>query len=274
MPYFFLLPSLLGILLFRMIPFLDVVRRSFLNALGDKPTGWSNYIMLFQNRSFQKAVSNTGRFLVVCIPLLLFLSLLFALLIQGLPDSRDNWKAIFLLPKAIPVASVVLIWRLVFDRLGYLNMFLTLFQRESIDWMHEESSFYVLIFTYIWKNLGYHIILWIAGLNTISQTLYEAAKADGAKSRQCFFYITLPLLKNTFYFVCVLSFVNSFQVFREVYLVAGEYPQESIYMLQHLFNHWFIQMDFDKMSAAAVMMALFYLFLLAILKKGMGGFHE
>ena len=97
------------------------------------------------------------------------------------------------------------------------------------------------------------MMLWLAGLNAIPQELYEAARVDGAGSWQCFCCITLPGLKGTAFLTAVLSVINSFKVFREAYLVAGDYPHESIYMLQHLFNNWFVSLDIQKMSAASVM---------------------
>ena len=125
-----------------------------------------------------------------------------------------------------------------------------------VDWMNGATAFYVLVFSYLWKNIGYDIILWLAGLNGISPALYEAARVDGAGRWQCFRYITLPELRPTVFLIGVLSFVNTFKVFREAYLIAGDYPDSSIYMLQHLFNNWFVSLDIQKMSAAAVLTAL------------------
>ena len=120
---------------------------------------------------------------------------------------------------------------------------------------------------YIWKNLGYDIVLWMAGLAGISENIYEAARVDGAGEWQCFWNITLPSLKTSFYTITVLSFLNSFKVFREAYLVAGDYPHESIYMMQHLFNNWFRNFSFDKMAAAAVLESLVLLTLILLFQK-------
>lgn len=121
--------------------------------------------------------------------------------------------------------------------------------------------------SYIWKNLGYDIVLWMAGLAGISENIYEAARVDGAGEWQCFWKITLPNLKTSFYTITVLSFLNSFKVFREAYLVAGDYPHESIYMMQHLFNNWFRNFSFDKMAAAAVLESLVLLALILLFQK-------
>lgn len=251
--YLFLLPSLLGVMVFTMVPFLDVIRRSFMDAMGRQFTGFANYRLVLGNEAFRQAAGNTGRFLLLCIPLLLLLSLGAALLLRAPGAGSQVFKTIFLLPMAIPVAGVVLLWKLVFDRSGYLNQITAAFGLSGVDWMNGKTAFAVLVFSYLWKNTGYDMVLWLAGLNAIPVSLYEAARVDGANVRNCFLYITLPNLKSSVFMIGVLSFINSFKVFREAYLVAGDYPNESIYMLQHLFNNWFVRLDIHKMSAAAVM---------------------
>ena len=122
-------------------------------------------------------------------------------------------------------------------------------------------------FAHINDDLGYNIILWLAGLNSISKEIYESAKVDGANNFQCFTKITLPCLKPTLYTVAVLSLLNSFKVFREAYLVAGDYPDKSMYLLQHLFNNWFRELDFSKMAAASVLMAAIIFILIMLLQR-------
>ena len=111
------------------------------------------------------------------------------------------------------------------------------------------------VFTYLWKNTGYDMILWLSGMAAIPPALYESAQMDGAGAMSRFFRITLPNLAPTLFTVTVLSLLNSFKVFREAYLISGSYPHESIYLLQHLFNNWFVNLDVDKMCAGAVLLA-------------------
>lgn len=255
-PYLFLAPSLLGVGAFVLIPFLDVARRSFLTAMGDSFVGIENYKTVIGNEAFQLAARNTARFLFTCIPLLMVISLGTAVMVYGLKWMKELVKTIFLFPMAVPIASIVVLWRLVFDQNGYLNGFLSMMNLQTTDWMNSSSAFYVLVGSYLWKNTGYDMILWLTGLSGISDSLYEAAKIDGAGRWQCFRYITAPLLKPSAVMIGVLSLVNSFKVFREAYLIAGDYPHKSIYMLQHLFNNWFVSLDMQKMSAASVMLAL------------------
>ena len=254
--YLFLLPSLLGTGGFVLIPFLDVFRRSFLQAVGNGFVGLENYRQVLSNEAFRLAAGNTARFMLFCLPMLLVLSLCMAVLVGYLTHFQRWVKTGFLLPMAIPAASVVVFFRMLFDGKGWLNLFLGKMGLEARDWLTSGYAFWVLSACYIWKNLGYDMILWLAGLGAIPEEQYEAAKVQGAGAWAVFRYITLPQLKETLFVVALLSFVNAFRVFREAYLLAGEYPHESIYMLQHLFNNWFVNLDIQKMTAAAVMLVI------------------
>ena len=254
--YLFLLPSLAGTAVFVLLPYVDVVRRSFFEAAGGRFVAMQNYVTVVGNSAFRLASFNTLRFLVICVPLLVLVSLFCSMLIAGLKEEGTVFKTSLLVPLAIPVASIVLQWKLFFHPQGMVNQITALFGMAGIDWINGDTAFGVLVFTYVWKNLGYDVVLWVAGLAAISDELYEAARVDGAGILARFLYVTLPGLSKTAFLVVSLSVFNSFKVFREAYLIAGEYPHESIYMLQHLFNHWFVTLDIQKMSAASVLLLL------------------
>ncbi len=250
----FLAPSLVGIAVMCLIPTADVIRRGFFSAMGNSFVGLDNFIAVLTNESFALAVRNTARFLTVCIPLLLLLSLLTALLLVKQKWYQRFLKSTYLLPMVIPVTSVVLIIRAVFDKNGLLNVVCSAFGMTPVDWLNSDYAFLTLVLCYLWKNLGYNIVLWLAGLSAIPQSLYEAARVDGANEWQCFRSVTLPLLRPTIFMTAVLALINSFKVFREAYLVAGRYPHRSIYMLQHVLSNWFTNLDMQKISAAAVLL--------------------
>nr|WP_317378217.1 sugar ABC transporter permease [uncultured Faecalimonas sp.] len=255
-PWILLAPSLAGVSIFVLIPFADVVRRSFLNAVGREFVGLKNYKSVLQNTAFELAAGNTVRFLAVCLPLLLSISLFLALLLLRAGEKSGLFKSGFLLPMAVPAGSVVLFWQMFFDKGGILNELLEQAGIRGPDYMNTPKAFGVLVAVYLWKNLGYDMILWISGLLGIPDSLYEAAKMDGANGVMCFVHITCPLLLPTAFLTGILSLVNAFKVFREAYMIAGNYPHDSIYMLQNLFNNWFLKLDMQKMTAAAVMLAL------------------
>ncbi|MCE9656816.1 carbohydrate ABC transporter permease [Clostridium celatum] len=264
---YFVMPSLIGVAIFTLLPSLDVFIRSFQSAISREFVGLENYVEVFGNTAFKLATQNTIKFVSICIPLLLVLSLLIAVILNKFVEESQILRTAFLIPMAVPIASVVLIWNIVFHEQGVLSGVLDKFQIGSQDWMSTGFSFWILVFSYIWKNLGYNIILWLAGLNAISKEVYESARVDGAGEFTCFTKITLPCLKPTLYTVAVLSLLNSFKVFREAYLVAGDYPDKSMYLLQHLFNNWFREMSFGKMAAASVIMAIIIFILIMLLQR-------
>lgn len=266
----FLLPSFLGVSVFVLVPFADVVRRSFLTAVTGEWSGMDNYRNIFGNQAFRLAIHNTMRFTAVCLPLLIVLGLFTAVWLSRLKKIQLV-KSLFLFPLAMPAATVVLIWRMIFAKQGFLNGFLIslgiLQEGELLDYMGTGSSFWVLVFSYVWKNLGYTMVLWLAGIFAVPDSMCEAARVDGAGERQVFWRVVFPNLKSSLYTITVLSFLNSFKVFREAYLVAGSYPHEDMYLLQHLFNNWFVNLELDKMAAAAVCVGTVLFFIILLLQR-------
>ncbi len=262
----FLLPDLLGVSIFALVPMLEVLLGAFRSAVGGGWVGLQNFRAVLSNRAFCLAARNTGQFMLVCIPLLLGFSLLLALGLRQLWGGQQLRSA-FLLPMAVPAASVVLVWKLFFHQSGLINGALERLGLEGVNWMGSGASFWVLIISYLWKNLGYTVVLWTAALGGIPASVYEAAQMDGANALACFVYITLPNLKTSAYSIAVLSVLNSFKVFREAWLIAGDYPQERMYLVQHLYNNWFRALDYDKIAAASVLVSGVVLGLIALLRR-------
>lgn len=251
----FLAPGGLGFALFYLIPFVMGILYSFMDGtVGGNFVGLENYKELFASDSFRKAASNTLVFTMISVPLMLVLSLGVALLLNKSLYVRQWFRTAYVLPLVVPVASVVLIWQVLFDWNGSINLGLNFMGYERIDWMKSEAARYVVVLLYIWKNLGYNVILFLAGLQQIPRDYYETAQIEGAgRIRQ--FGITLIYLTSVLFFVVVMSIINSFKVFRETYLIAGDYPHDSIYMLQHYMNNMFTSLDIQKLTAAANLMA-------------------
>ncbi|SEH51097.1 multiple sugar transport system permease protein [Ruminococcus flavefaciens] len=262
----FLLPSLAGVMVFTFLPFADSVRRSFCTAVTGDFVGVNNYKAVFSNEAFRLAVKNTVKFVGVCLPLLISVSFLAAYALSRLKYIRLI-KSVLLFPLAVPTAALVLVWQILFSDSGYINNILTSHGHSAVSFLSSSASFWVLVGSYIWKNLGYTVLLWLTGIMSVSTAVIDAAKVDGANDRQILFRIILPELKPTLYTITIISFLNSFKVFREAYLVAGAYPDRHIYLLQHLFNNWFVNMDLDKMAAAAVMVFAVILGAIILLRK-------
>ncbi len=263
----FVLPDLAGVCCFALLPMAEVIRRSFQSAVTSQWMGLKNYREVLGNTAFRLAAANTLKFTAVCIPLLVVCSLLLAVLLQRMKQAGKLLKSAFLLPVAVPAASVVLVWKTLFHSNGLLNGLLEGMGGEKVGWMTTGAAFWVLVLSYLWKNLGYDMVLWMAGLAGIPQEIYEAARVDGAGEWKCFTKITLPNLLPSLYTISVLSFLNSFKVFREAWLVAGDYPQQSMYLLQHLYNNWFRELAFDKIAAGSVLTSVVVFGLILLLKR-------
>ena len=266
-PWLFLLPSLVFVSAIILVPFADAVRRSFFSAMGREFVAFRNYVAVVNNSAFRLAALNTAKFVLVCIPILMAFSLMLALTLNAVKERRGWFKTAFLIPMSIPVASMVLLWKITFHENGLLNFLLRGINAEPVNWIGSGWAFGVLVFTYIWKNAGYNMVLLTAGISGINPALYESASMDGAGGIRQFIRITMPGLVPTLFTVTVLSMLNSFKVFREAYLIAGSYPNDSIYMLQHIFNNWFLSLDVDKMCAGAVLTAIVVMIPIMLLQR-------
>ena len=184
--FIFMAPSLAGVALFVLAPFMDVFKRSFTTAVTGKYTGVDNYKTIFQNQAFLVALSNTIRFTLVCIPLLVLIGFLVAFPLGRLKNA-GLVKSVYLFPLAMPTATIVMVWKMFFYKQGFLNLFLSKIGEWTCAWgeIHKdylgtEAAFWVLVFSYIWKNTGYTVVLWLAGILSIPEELIEASKVDGA----------------------------------------------------------------------------------------------
>lgn len=268
----FLAPSLIGFSIFYLVPFGVGFLYSFQDRTVDGSfVGLDNYNTLLASSSFRKAATNTFLFTSVSVPLMILVSLLLAQLLNKKLFFRNWLQTAFVLPLVVPVASIVMIWQMVFDWNGTLNAWLQNFNVERIDWMKSEWSIGVLAIVYTWKNIGYNIILFLAGLQSIPKDYYETADIEGAGRFHKWFHITLVYLTPTMVFVVLMSIINSFKVFRETYLIAGDYPHDRIYMLQHYMNNMFLSLDVQKLTAAAVLMVvcilIFVIMMLAVERR-------
>lgn len=262
----FLSPSLLGVCVFFIVPFGVVVYYSLIDGVGSRNFVFlDNFVKLFHNSAFLLAAKNTLTFSAWAVPLAVALSMLLALMLEARIPLKSQFRTFFLSPMMVPVASVVLIWQVLFNYNGTVNEFLLLFGADKIDWLQSAHSQAVVIILFLWKNLGYFMILFMAGLANIPKELLEVADVEGAGEMYKFFAIKLRYLSPTVLFVTILSLINSFKVFREVYLLTGDYPYETLYMLQHFMNNTFKSLDYQKLSAAAVVMALVMVVLIALL---------
>lgn len=261
-------PSVLGVSVFFIVPFLVVVYYSVIKSpLNPEFVFLENFQNVIGNQAFKIAVKNTADFSIIAVPLAVILSLGLALMLESRIPLKSQFRTFFLSPMMVPVASVVLIWQVLFHQNGVMNEIMFVFGLDKIDWLKSEWAIGVIVVLYLWKNLGYNMILFMAALANIPKELLEVADVEGASEIYKFFAIKLRYLSPTVLFVTILSMINSFKVFREIYLLTGEYPVERLYMLQHFMNNTFEALDYQKLSAAAVILAIVMVAIIALLFK-------
>lgn len=266
-PFLLLIPSLAGQCIFTILPFINVIKRSFFKNAINSFQGFSNYIIVLENESFRLAAKNTLLFLAVSIAMIQLIAMLLAYIFSYLKDLGKTLKSINILPLALPAASVAIFWSTLFDSKGFLNGILNRLQLPEVDWLNSEWGLLALVILFVWKNVGFITLLWSIGLKTIPQYVYESAKIDGADKRNIFVYIVLPNMKTTFFTTTVFSLASAFKIYREAYLLMGDYPSEYTYLLQHIFNNWFRNYDFDKLAASSVLYGAFIILLMIPLFK-------
>jgi multiple sugar transport system permease protein len=260
----FLCPSFLGVCLFFIIPFAVVVKYAFTDINGAL-VHFENFKNLFSNPVFKLAAKNTLTFSAMAVPLSVVLALVLALMLECRIPGKSAFRTFFLSPLMVPVASIVLIWQGLFNYNGSVNVLIQALGGTAVDWLNSDRAQLVVILLFLWKNLGYDMILFMAGIANIPRDLLEVAEVEGASKAYQLFAIKLRYLSPTILFVTILSLINSFKIFREVFLLAGSYPYESLYTLQHFMNNMFNSLDYQKLSAAAVVMALVMIVLIALL---------
>ena len=255
----YLTPSFVGVFVFFFLPLILLLKTSFQKSPTNSDfVGFRNYERVITNDAFIAASKNTLTFALISVPLAVILALLVALLLNsGLPG-KSLFRSFLLNPMMVPVASVVLIWQVFFSYNGVINgITAQLFEgAEKIDWLKSSYSQIVIMLLFLWKNLGYNMVLFLAALNSIPHEILESAQIDGAGPVKRFFKIKLHYLSPTIFFVGIMSLINSFKIFREVYLLTGDYPYDNLYMLQHFMNNAFTHLDYSKLSAGAIVMCV------------------
>ena len=249
-------PLLLGFLLFYVGPFAQVVWDSLSQGTGKSQlfVGLENYSRMFQNRMFLLAFGNSLLFLGVGLPVILLLSLALALFFKEQAQRFPLLRTVFLLPYVMPVAGTVLLIDLLFSEQGLANQLLLALGLPLGDWLQSPAAFWVMLLLYLWKSAGYSVVLLLAGLMAIPPDHYAVAQVEGAGRLQAFRYVTLPQLWYALFIAFVFSLINAFKCFREIFLVGGEHPHQSVYMLQHFINNAFQNLNYQRLSVASVLL--------------------
>ena len=256
--YALIAPMLAGFLLFYVVPFGQVMWDSLSQGTGKSQlfVGFYNYQRMFQNKMFLTAFGNTLKFLGLGLPLVLLLAYGLALFLKSRARRSPVLRGVFLLPYVMPVAGTVLLINLLFSERGLVNRLLLALGLPLGDWLQSPAAFWVMLLLYLWKSAGYAVVLLLSGLLTIPAEHYQVAQVEGASAAQAFRFVTMPQMWYALFLALVFSLINAFQCFREMFLVGGEHPHESVYMLQHFLNNSFESLNYQRLSVASVLLFL------------------
>jgi len=268
----FLAPALLAIGIFFFIPVVAAFLLSFTDfdiySLGNfayaRFIGLKNYVQLLNDPLFWKALKNTFTFLAVGGPLSIAVSLGAALLLQPkIVRFKAFFRTAYFAPVVTTLVAIAVVWRFVYHpRFGILNYLLSLLGLGGVDWLGDPNwAMPAIILMAVWKNFGYNMIIFIAGLQNIPEELYEAASIDGAGKMQQFRSVTLPMLAPTTVFVSIITMIGYFQLFAEPYVMTQGGPRNStlsiVYLMyQQGFRWW-------NMGYSAALAFILFVFILA-----------
>lgn len=247
------MPSLFGCLIFIFFPSITSFLLSFCswNLINNiKFCGFENYIELFVSRDFWLILTNTIFYAFNVTIFSTILPLILAAIIYNKIVSKEFFKTAYFLPFITPMIVIAMIWQWFFDpNIGFINNLL----KCNIQWLYDSKiAMYVLIFVSVWKLIGYNMIIFLSGFSSINEQIFEAAKIDGAKTKDIFFKMTIPLLSPTILFVLLITTISSFQVFDLIYLMTQGGPDNSTNILVFwLYKNAFEYFNIGKASAIA-----------------------
>ncbi|CAM5223572.1 Carbohydrate ABC transporter membrane protein 1 (CUT1 family) OS=Ureibacillus acetophenoni OX=614649 GN=SAMN05877842_10329 PE=3 SV=1 [Ureibacillus acetophenoni] len=263
--YLFLLPKLILFVLFVAFPVVWAIVLSFQEYRfnGSIFIGLDNYIDVFNSEAFRIALKNTLLFTVVTVPFSVISALVISVMIFGLGKiSQSFFRSAFYLPSVTSMVIIAMVWRWMYNYdFGLFNYFLSWFGVEPINWLGQSATaLWALIIMSCLIPFGTGIIMYLASMGSISQSLYEAARIDGASSLKQFFHITIPLLKPTTLYLVLLSTIGSFQVFTQIIMMTGGGPGSSTETLVHLiYKTGFRDFEYGLASAQAVVLFIIIL---------------
>ncbi len=268
-----LIPTFIALAFLFIYPAIRIFYLSFTttNTITNISTfaGIDNYRFIFSNEIFRKAFSNTIIFTIVKIVLEVTISLALAVLLDEHIPFRKYLRICYFAPVIVPVVGSSIIFMWLYDpQLGPINQLLSMLHLPTSNFIYSEDSALMSIIVFaVWRGIGYDIIIFISGLQGISDTLVEAARVDGANSRDIFFKIRLPLLRPVITFVVMMGLIGCFQAFTEVDIMTGGGPNNStLLMVNYIYGQAFGNAKLGRGAAASVVLFT-VIFILTLIQK-------
>ena len=261
-----LLPGLAGLMLFYVVPFFGGLYFSVTDGTYENNfVGLQNYVQVLQNPMFQLGLRNTWELSLLCAPVIWLMAFILSAMLRTLKERATPFRNVLLLPYLMPSSAMLLIWTLMFDYGGVINRLVTAMGLERVLWLEGDALRFPIVLLYVWKNLGFSVVLFASALSAVHPSLYEYAALEGAGWWTQSFRITLPQILPTAFLVFVLAWVNAFKIFKEAYFIGGDYPSTQIYTLQHFMNNKFAKLDYQKVTTAAYLFAIGVMVLFALM---------
>ena len=265
----FVLPALVGTFIFIIIPIFCSFALSFADwdLLNDITfVGLDNYKSVLSEPEFLQILINTFVYAISTTVFAVIIPLIIASILNTKIRGAEVFKTIYFLPFITPAVVIAIVWAWIFDpNIGLVNNLLN----THYSWLYSTTfAMPVLIFISVWKLIGYNVVLFLTGFSTINQDVYEAAKIDGANSKQTFFKITVPLLKPTIYFVTTVTAISSFQIFDLIYVMTQGGPAGSTDVIVYsIYKYAFEYFDIGKSCALAYILFVIILVLALVQRK-------
>lgn len=248
----FLLPGLAMLMVFYIVPFVSGIGYSLTDgSYKNEFVGLQNYQSLWQNQMFQLGLRNTMELSLICAPLLWGVSFLLAAGLMSVKPFGGFFRGSALMPYLAPSSAMLLVWLVLFDYGGPVNRLVTALGMERVMWLESAALRVPVVLMFLWKNLGFCLIIFLSALQSIPEPLYEYAKLEGASFLYQTFRITLPLITPSAFLVFVMAWINAFKIFKEVYFIAGAYPDYSVYTLQNYMNNMYSKLNYQLVTSAA-----------------------
>ena len=259
----FILPAIVGTFIFIVVPTIASFALSFadwdlLNEI--KYVGLSNYYEIFTDKVFVKILINTFVYSISVTVLAVIIPLILACILNSKIWFKEFYKTAYFIPFVTPMIVSAIVWEWIFDpNIGLLNKVLQV----HINWLYDPHwAMPALILVSVWKLIGYNMIIFLSGFSGISNSMFEAAKIDGANPVETFFYVTIPLLSPTIFFVVIITAVSSFQIFDLIYLMTQGGPLDSTNVLVYaIYKNAFEYFNAGKASAIAYVLFVIILVL-------------
>ena len=263
----FLLPASILIFVFCFYPMVQALILSFQKGTGSavQPAGFANYARILKDATFQQCLFNTIFYFVIQVPIMLILALILAQLLNS-PDIKGKgiYRTMIFLPCATSLVSYSMIFKSLFANDGLVNRVLSTVGIPTVDWFQNAwAARWVIVIALIWRWTGYNMVFYLAGLQNIDYSIYEAARIDGASPVQQFIHLTIPLLKPTILLTAIMSTSGTLQLFDEsVNLTAGGPGKATMTLTHYIYNISFVETPKFNYAAA---LSVFILVVVAVL---------